>query len=197
MDPNTNYANYGGYAPAPAPVNAQPPSKGKRILIVVGGGIVLISILMVVFSHIFGGSSAKEQIITAAASQQEIVRVATLIEETRSADSATRNIAMITKLTATSNYTDLIQHLESAYDSKPKGELLKTAVDEQSDGKINSADQNNTLDTTFKSIMVPLLRSAITATTEALDTNNQEDTEAILTRIQEKNTLLLNFFNEE
>lgn len=193
MNPDTNYM--GGYAPAPQPDNG--PSRAKKILIIVGGSIGLLSIILVIIALIFGGAGAKEQLTKVVSTQTEVARVATLVEDSRSAGNKTRNLAMIIRSTSQTNATSVVLDLENQYDTTLKSDKLNADLDETIDQKLASADQNNTYTATFESTISQLLNVSLAATNDALEANTNEQTEATLNNVKASTTRLLSFIADE
>lgn len=138
-------------------------SKKQRTLIAVVVGFVVLLVIGIIFAVILGSApSNKEELLSLAKQQNEIIRVADIGVQ-KSRDAQAKNLALISKLTLTTDQQPLLTALK-AQKVKISQKELTASKDSKNDTLLTNAAQANKFDEVF----VELLQSKLATYQQSL-----------------------------
>lgn len=136
----------------PAGGGAAPVDKKRRIIIVAIAGSVLLMLIVIILSLALGGGpSNKEELLSLAKQQNELIRIAEIGAQ-KSHESQAKNLAVISKLSLTTDQQPLIDALK-AQDLKVTAADLSAGKNPKTDEALKVAEQANRFDEVFITTM--------------------------------------------
>lgn len=165
-------------------------SKKSRLLIALGGVLILFILGMIVSSVLSSSDKAlKNDILSALQQRAEIVRIAEL--GTKDAvDSETKNLAVSTELTLTSNEEALLAIAQKAeVDTSDK--IIKLGLNKETDKALSDAKQVNRFDETFSEIIRAQLNEYRATLQRIYEASNNETNKQNLSDMFNNATLLI------
>lgn len=138
---------------APLPTNAgSSGDKKKRIIIVAVVGSIILMLIAIILSLALGsGPSNKTELLSLAKQQNELIRIAELGAQ-KSHESQAKNLAIITKLTLTTDQQPLINALK-AQKLTITPQDLSSGKNTKTDEALTAAEQANRFDEVFITTM--------------------------------------------
>lgn len=140
--PQYDFILNGGQAPAKKPLGSLP-----KPLLIVAGAAILILIIIIWSSLSSGKSTDNTKVVEAMARAQEISRVSQLVEG-QSKDSNTQALAATVQTTLSSQQAQLNSYLKD-HKKKVGDKELAIYKDSGTDGQLQSAALNNSLELTY------------------------------------------------
>lgn len=138
-------------------------SKKQRTIIAVVVGFIVLLVIGTIFALVFSGApSNKEELLSLAKQQNEIIRIADIGVQ-KSRDAQAKNLALIAKLTLTTDQQPLLSALK-AQKVKITPKELTASKDSKNDEILNNAVQANK----FDDIFIELLQSKLTTYQQSL-----------------------------
>jgi hypothetical protein len=163
-------------------------SLGKLALLIIGGCIVL-GIVIIVLSSLFGPKINTKQIVDIMARDEEIRRVSTIVVQ-KTTDLNTANLASTTSAALTSDESRLNDYLNNNKVKAPPKELV-VYINKNTDGEIDSAEQNNRLSEYYNSYLKKVLTDYQTAIKTAYDGTNGTKIRSELQEISDSTKTIL------
>lgn len=160
----------------------------QKILFITGGAAILLIIGIVVFNVLFSSPGNSEQLLKVAQQQQEIVRMSTYAN--RLAGQDIKNIAATTNATFSSEqaqYSALLAQSNIKVDQKKLTAGLKSA----NTTLLESAVSTNTLDTTYKDILIAELTAYQTDLNAAYKVVTKQESKDLLQKMYTSTGLIL------
>ncbi len=152
--PNSGRDPY-DFLTAPLPDSGKgmaPGDKKRRIIVVAIGGSILLMLIIVIFSLVVGsGPSNKVELLNLAKQQNELIRVAEIGAQ-KSREAQAKNLAVITKLSLTTDQQPLINALK-AQQLKIGPNDLAGGKNPKTDEALTAAEQANRFDEVFLETM--------------------------------------------
>jgi hypothetical protein len=137
------------------------PSKQQILLIAVVAGVV-VTLLAILFFVLFGSGSGNDELVSIAARQKEIIRVATLGNDSARSSNA-KSMAITTTYAMTTANSDTLKYLRTQ-NRRPTATELGKYKSSKTTSALTSAKQAGQFDQTF----VPKLRQELTDYQEAV-----------------------------
>lgn len=145
-----------------------PEDKKRRIIIVAVAGCSLLMLIVIIFSlAVGGGPSNKVELLNLAKQQNELIRIAE-IGAAKSHEAQAKNLAVITKLSLTTDQQPLIDALK-AQQVKVTPKDLNAAKNTKTDEALTAAEQTNRFDEVFITTMQSQLTTYQKALKQAYD----------------------------
>ena len=165
-------------------------SKQQRILIaIIFGGIILV-LIIAVFSFVFSkGKSNTKVLVSVAQQQNEAIRIAE-IGVSKSKDSATRNLAITTKLSLETSQKQLLDNIKQT-DGEVQENELNAKKSSATDEALTAAEQSGNFDKEFSAKIREQLNMYLSELKDARSQIPTKSTRAILDSSISQATLLL------
>jgi len=182
-------------APKQSPIPGARSPFAIKILLIIGAPLVIMVFLFILVSLIFSGSSTNTaNLISLSQIQQELIRIGG--EGDKAATQATKNLAITTELSLTTQQKQLLRFLAQKGTTVGEKQLQEKA-DPKTDKLLESAKQTSTYDIAYLQVMENLLTTYSTAIDNAYDDATSKEERALLKTQYDQAQLLITQIPED